>query len=154
MRRRSWCFIGFALAAVSAVLLFCRNYQDRESAVNDVAVSLGLSTMPEEAIPTSDQTVVQLPDSGGNEGQQSPTADASPVSSLESPATIEPSAVNPNVSSLTGRELQNETVRGQQVAPHVKFYIAAASDEIQQQAEERGYWQALVDAVRGVLPER
>jgi homoaconitate hydratase len=36
------------------------------------------------------------------------------------------------------------------VAEGVKFYIAAASSEVQAEAEKRGYWQALIDA--GAIP--
>ncbi len=43
-----------------------------------------------------------------------------------------------------------EVVRGKKVAPHVKFYIAAASSEVQAAAEEKGYWQTLLDA--GAIP--
>jgi len=41
-------------------------------------------------------------------------------------------------------------VRGKKIAPHVKFYIAAASSEVQKEAEQRGDWQALLDA--GAIP--
>ncbi len=41
-------------------------------------------------------------------------------------------------------------VRGRRVADHVKFYIAAASSEVQAEAERRGDWQALLDA--GAIP--
>jgi len=43
-----------------------------------------------------------------------------------------------------------EVVRGKKVAPHVKFYIAAASSEVQAAAEEKGYWQTLLEA--GAIP--
>ena len=43
-------------------------------------------------------------------------------------------------------------VKGRQVASDVEFYIAAASAEIQAQAEGAGYWQALVDAGAKPLP--
>lgn len=43
-------------------------------------------------------------------------------------------------------------VKGQKVAPGVEFYIAAASADIQAQAEEDGSWQALVEAGARVLP--
>lgn len=43
-------------------------------------------------------------------------------------------------------------IKGQRVAPHVEFYIAAASDEVEQQARERGYWQTIVDAGAIELP--
>jgi homoaconitate hydratase len=41
-------------------------------------------------------------------------------------------------------------IRGKKVAPHVKFYIAAASSEVQKEAEKRGDWQTLLDA--GAIP--
>ncbi|GAB4369069.1 MAG: hypothetical protein Kow0042_10570 [Calditrichia bacterium] len=41
-------------------------------------------------------------------------------------------------------------VRGKMVAEGVEFYIAAASSEVQQEAERRGDWQALLDA--GAIP--
>jgi homoaconitate hydratase len=43
-------------------------------------------------------------------------------------------------------------IAGQKIAPHVKLYIAAASDEIEQQARERGYWDALLNAGATALP--
>ncbi|HKU26012.1 MAG TPA: aconitase family protein, partial [Candidatus Sulfotelmatobacter sp.] len=39
---------------------------------------------------------------------------------------------------------------GNRVAPHVQFYIGAASAWVQKEAERRGVWQALVDA--GAIP--
>jgi homoaconitate hydratase len=43
-------------------------------------------------------------------------------------------------------------VRGKRVAPGVEFYIAAASDEIERQAREAGYWQTLIEAGAIELP--
>ncbi|MHB2154842.1 homoaconitase [Calditrichota bacterium GD2] len=43
-------------------------------------------------------------------------------------------------------------VKGKKVAEHVKFYIAAASDEVQKEAEKLGYWQALLGAGAIALP--
>lgn len=43
-----------------------------------------------------------------------------------------------------------EVVKGKKVAEGVKFYIAAASSEVQKEAEQRGYWQTLLDA--GAIP--
>jgi homoaconitate hydratase len=43
-----------------------------------------------------------------------------------------------------------EMVRGKKVAEGVKFYIAAASSEVQKEAEEKNYWQTLLDA--GAIP--
>jgi homoaconitate hydratase len=43
-------------------------------------------------------------------------------------------------------------MRGRRVAPHVKFYVAAASSEVQQESERRGDWQALLAAGAIALP--
>jgi homoaconitate hydratase len=43
-----------------------------------------------------------------------------------------------------------EVVRGKKVAEGVKFYIAAASSEVQKEAEQKGYWQTLIEA--GAIP--
>lgn len=43
-----------------------------------------------------------------------------------------------------------EVIKGKKVASHVKFYIAAASSEVQKEAERLGYWQTLLDA--GAIP--
>ena len=43
-----------------------------------------------------------------------------------------------------------EVLRGKKISPEVKFYIAAASSEVQQESEKRGDWQALLDA--GAIP--
>lgn len=43
-------------------------------------------------------------------------------------------------------------VRGKKVAEGVEFYIAAASSEVQAEAEKRGDWQALLDAGAKPLP--
>ncbi len=43
-----------------------------------------------------------------------------------------------------------ETVKGKKVAPGVEFYVAAVSNEVQQRAEEAGYWQELLKA--GAIP--
>jgi homoaconitate hydratase len=45
-----------------------------------------------------------------------------------------------------------ETVQGKKVANGVEFYIAAASDEVQKQAEASGHWQMLLDAGAIELP--
>ncbi len=49
-------------------------------------------------------------------------------------------------------ETAADVVRGQRVADHVEFYIAAASDEVEREAKQRGYWQTLVDAGAIELP--
>jgi homoaconitate hydratase len=41
-------------------------------------------------------------------------------------------------------------VKGKKVAEHVRFYIAAASSEVQKEAERYGYWQSLIEA--GAIP--
>jgi homoaconitate hydratase len=41
-------------------------------------------------------------------------------------------------------------VKGNKIAEHVKFYIAAASSEVQKEAERYGYWQSLLEA--GAIP--
>lgn len=41
-------------------------------------------------------------------------------------------------------------IEGKKVANGVKFYIAAASSEVQKEAERKGYWQSLLDA--GAIP--
>ena len=41
-------------------------------------------------------------------------------------------------------------VRGKKVTPHVEFYVAAASSEVQAEAESRGDWQALIES--GAIP--
>ncbi len=41
-------------------------------------------------------------------------------------------------------------IEGKKVAEGVKFYIAAASSEVQKEAERKGYWQSLLDA--GAIP--
>ena len=43
-------------------------------------------------------------------------------------------------------------IRGKHVAPHVQFYVAAASSEVQQLSEERGDWGALLAAGARPLP--
>ena len=43
-------------------------------------------------------------------------------------------------------------LRGKKVAPHVKFYVAAASSEVQAESEKRGDWQVLLKAGAQPLP--
>ena len=45
-----------------------------------------------------------------------------------------------------------EIVKGKKVAEGVEFYIAAASDEVQRDSEQRGDWQTLIDAGAISLP--
>jgi homoaconitate hydratase len=41
-------------------------------------------------------------------------------------------------------------VKGKKIANHVKFYVAAASSEVQKESEKLGYWQSLLGA--GAIP--
>jgi len=45
-----------------------------------------------------------------------------------------------------------EIIRGKKVAPGVRFYVAAASREVQQAAEKQGIWQDLLEAGAVPLP--
>jgi homoaconitate hydratase len=49
-------------------------------------------------------------------------------------------------------EAAARVLRGKKVAPGVKFYLAAASAWVQQQAEKTGAWQTLLDAGANPLP--
>jgi homoaconitate hydratase len=53
---------------------------------------------------------------------------------------------------LSDLEEAAAVLRGKQVAPGTKLYVAAASAEIQAEAERRGVWRAFVDAGAVVLP--
>ncbi|GME83630.1 unnamed protein product [Ambrosiozyma monospora] len=55
-------------------------------------------------------------------------------------------------SRLSDLKAAADIVKGHKVADHVKFYIAAASSEVQKDAEAIGAWQTLVDAGCIVLP--
>lgn len=43
-------------------------------------------------------------------------------------------------------------IKGRKVAPHVKLYVAAASNEIEEEAKKLGCWQALIEAGAIALP--
>ncbi len=43
-------------------------------------------------------------------------------------------------------------IAGKRVSDHVKFYIAAASSEVEEQAKQRGYWRTLMEAGAIELP--
>jgi homoaconitate hydratase len=43
-------------------------------------------------------------------------------------------------------------LRGNKIAEHVKFYVAAASNEVEDESKKRGDWQALIDAGAIALP--
>ena len=45
-----------------------------------------------------------------------------------------------------------DVVRGKKIADDVEFYIAAASNEVQNESEDRGDWQTLIDAGATPLP--
>lgn len=59
------------------------------------------------------------------------------------------SCTNSRLSDLTAAA---DVVRGKKIAEGVEFYIAAASSEVQSQAEATGAWAALVDAGARTLP--
>jgi homoaconitate hydratase len=59
------------------------------------------------------------------------------------------SCVNARLSDLA--EAAN-VLRGQRIANDVKLYVAAASAEVQREAEERGIWKAILDAGAESLP--
>ncbi len=59
------------------------------------------------------------------------------------------SCVNSRVEDLAAA---GEVVQGKKIAPGVSFYIAAASREVQETAEENGSWQALLDSGATPLP--
>jgi homoaconitate hydratase len=53
---------------------------------------------------------------------------------------------------LADFEAAARVIKGQKVAPQVKFYVAAASSEVEMEAKERGYWRTLMDAGAIALP--
>ena len=59
------------------------------------------------------------------------------------------SCTNSRLSDLTAAA---DVVRGKKIAEGVEFYVAAASSEVQSQAQESGAWAALVDAGARTLP--
>lgn len=59
------------------------------------------------------------------------------------------SCTNARVEDL---EAAARVLSGKKVAPSVKFYLAAASKEVQQEAERRGIWQTILDAGALALP--
>jgi len=59
------------------------------------------------------------------------------------------SCVNSRVEDL---DAAAGVLRGKKVAPGVKFYLSAASRWVQEEAEKRGTWQALLDAGANPLP--
>jgi len=59
------------------------------------------------------------------------------------------SCVNARVEDLTSAA---RVVEGKKVAPEVKFYLSAASAEVQAESERRGDWQALLMAGAIALP--
>jgi homoaconitate hydratase len=55
-------------------------------------------------------------------------------------------------SRLEDLEAAAKVLLGKKVAPSVKFYLSAASQWVQQEAEKRGVWQTLLDAGANPLP--
>jgi len=59
------------------------------------------------------------------------------------------SCVNSRVQDIANAAL---ILRGKKIAEHVKFYISAASSEVQRESERTGDWQALIEAGATPLP--
>ncbi|KAF9526373.1 hypothetical protein CPB83DRAFT_857994 [Crepidotus variabilis] len=59
------------------------------------------------------------------------------------------SCTNSRVSDIAAAA---DVIRGKHVAPGVEFYVAAASSLVQQEAEAKGYWDALIHAGAKTLP--
>lgn len=59
------------------------------------------------------------------------------------------SCTNARVSDIVAAA---DVIRGHHVAPGVEFYVAAASSEVQQEAERLGAWDALISAGAKALP--
>ncbi len=59
------------------------------------------------------------------------------------------SCVNSRLEDLAGAA---RVLAGKRIAPTVAFYVAAASREVQDEAERRGYWKTLLDAGARPLP--
>jgi homoaconitate hydratase len=55
-------------------------------------------------------------------------------------------------SRLEDLEAAAKVLKGQKVAPGVKFYLGAASQWVQEEVEKRGIWQTLLDAGANPLP--
>jgi len=55
-------------------------------------------------------------------------------------------------SRLEDLEVAAKVLKGQKVAPGVKFYLGAASHWVQEEVEKRGIWQTLLDAGANPLP--
>jgi homoaconitate hydratase len=55
-------------------------------------------------------------------------------------------------SRLEDLEAAAKVIEGKKIAPGVKFYLAAASKWVQEEAEQRGIWQTLLDAGANPLP--
>jgi homoaconitate hydratase len=55
-------------------------------------------------------------------------------------------------SRLEDLEAAAAILKGQKIAPGVKFYLSAASKWVQEEAEKRGIWQTLMDAGAQPLP--
>jgi homoaconitate hydratase len=59
------------------------------------------------------------------------------------------SCVNSRLEDLTAAA---EVLKGKKIAPTVKFYVEAASKDVQARAEEKGCWKTLADAGATFLP--
>ncbi|CAK7896186.1 homoaconitase, mitochondrial [[Candida] anglica] len=55
-------------------------------------------------------------------------------------------------SRLSDIKAAADVIRGHKIAPHVEFYVAAASSNVQKDAEAIGAWQGIIDAGAKPLP--
>jgi len=82
------------------------------------------------------------------------------VQVMTSLAEIQPERISINKAyliSCTNSRIEDldaaaRVLAGKKVSPSVKFYLAAASKNVQQEAERRGIWQTIVDAGAIALP--
>ena len=82
------------------------------------------------------------------------------VQVMASLADIQPKKISINKAyliSCTNSRIEDldaaaRVLAGKKVSPSVKFYLAAASKNVQQEAERRGIWQTIVDAGAIALP--
>jgi len=86
---------------------------------------------------------------GPNEVKRIESADALEAKDVRIDKAFLMSCVNGRLQDIVAAAT---VVRGKKIAPHVKFYLAAASSEVEEEAKRRGDWQALIAAGATVLP--
>jgi homoaconitate hydratase len=59
------------------------------------------------------------------------------------------SCVNSRIEDI---EAAANILKNKKIASHVKFYLAAASNRVQNEAEQKGYWDTLIEAGATILP--